>query len=61
MQRIEQWTTVVFETNYGIRLAGQGNFVWMQSGSQAKFSMHLTINSTGPQQLVIKSNLSDGA
>jgi hypothetical protein len=60
MQMIEKWTTVVFEADYGIRFAAQDNFVWMQSGSQTKFSMHLTINLTGPQ-LVFKSNLSDGA
>ncbi|GAQ92284.1 hypothetical protein KFL_009660020 [Klebsormidium nitens] len=57
---IERWAVVVFKDSYALDLE-PSSFVWLESGGQTKFSLHLTINQLLPRQLVFPSNSENGA
>ncbi|GAQ86527.1 hypothetical protein KFL_002940130 [Klebsormidium nitens] len=60
MEIIQEWATIVFKECYALDLE-PSSFVWMESGGQAKVSLHLTINQLLPRQLVFASNFESGA
>jgi hypothetical protein len=48
-----------FESDYGLNLPSE-SFVWVTSGNETKFSLHLVISTPHPQ-FIFPSNLEDGA
>lgn len=57
---VEEWSEIVFGECYNVQLKRPSSFVWMESGGQSKFSLHLTINHLDPRQLIFGAN-SEGA